>query len=672
MKKLLSFILSITVVFSIFSLYSSTTVNAAVKLSSTKLSIGIGESTYLGFEGAKNNPTWSNSNSNIASIEVSGSYATVKGIKQGTTTITATYYNKKFTCNVTVTPKHVKTSKVYIQQGKLYNIKSTSNTYKNAKIYDTYSNDSTIATGFKTGNIKGVKPGITNVSFYFQSEYMYYTYYIDVIVVPTSTATPTFSQTHNIITATNGYSEISLDGKNFSKTITGLSENKQYKVYYRNVHVGTTAKRQVKSTTVKTNSKIQKTAITNGKYLDYSTSLVSSSTYGMIDNTYYYVKDQNFFSVVVLDKSLHINKYDSNLKYISSKTIALSYPVFGGFYDAPDGNFYVSTGQINDEKTQGKRVSYCVTKFDQNWNALGEATISSDKSGTVSPFRSGTCSMTLVDNTLIMHAARLRYKSSDGLNHQSNFTVAFDTITMNPIYIAEAFPSNHVSHSFQSFVRTDGDNLIFVDHGDAYPRSIYMQTLPKSSFSDLDSTNSSFYSQAPGLDLLEIIGSTGANYTGSNVSGVEVGLNGNIVIGNSVPQNNEISGVTGASYSLMRNIYLSVSDKLGQSSSFKWLTNYNPNGKTNASIPRLVKVNEDKFVIMFVVSTKDNDYKKELASRKLMAITINSSGNILSTKNYSAYFSGNSQPIYFNGKIIWYENNPLNDNTPKSFYTINT
>lgn len=672
MKKLFSFALSITMMFAIFSIYPETTVSAAVKLNQTKVSIGIGEISHIEFYGAKSTPTWSCSNTDVVSMENLGSYVTIKGIKQGTAKVTATYYGKKFTCDVTVTPKHVKTSKVYINQGSVYNIRSTSSTYKNSKISGTYSFSKDIAQGSNSGNIKGVKAGSTKISFYFQSGYTTYTYTIDVVVVPKSITTPTFNQTHSSITAINEFSEISVDGKKFSQTITGLSEDKSYKVYYRNAQAtGRNDKRQIKSTTVSTNSKITKTTVTKGTYPNPATNLIKESTSGIRDSVYYYTKGSNLFSVVYLDQSLHINKYDSKLKFVSSKKVSLPYPIFGGFYAAPDDNFYVATGQTNDEDKQGNRVAYCVTKYDDNWNLLDKGTITSDKSGTISPFSSGTCSMALIGDNLTLHTSRLRYKSAnDGLNHQSNFTATFDTSTMNATFISSAFPFNHVSHSFQSFVRTDGDNAIFVDHGDAYPRSIYMQMLPKFTSPELD-LNNSYYVESSNLDLLQIDGGIGDNYTGTNVSGVEVGLNGNLVVGNSVPHSIGVNSVKGSDSNLSRNIYLSVADKDGKNSEFKWLTKNNPNGKTSASIPRLVKVNEDKFVVMFVTSVIDkNSYTQNFSSRKLIAVTVNSSGDILGQKTYSAHFTGTSQPIYFNGNIIWYENNPLSDGSQKSFYSI--
>jgi hypothetical protein len=81
---------------------SVTTVQAAtkVKLSAEEIKIGEGGYTYLELDNAKSSKVkWSSENKKIASINAEGK---VKGKKQGTTTITATYKGKKYNCEVTV------------------------------------------------------------------------------------------------------------------------------------------------------------------------------------------------------------------------------------------------------------------------------------------------------------------------------------------------------------------------------------------------------------------------------------------------------------------------------------------------------------------------------------------------------------------------------------------
>lgn len=97
MKKILSFMM----VFALsFLLLGSTVAEAAtIKLNKTKVAINEGESYTLKVTGTTKTVKWSTSNKAIATVSTKG---VVKGIKAGSTTITATVSSKKYTCKVTV------------------------------------------------------------------------------------------------------------------------------------------------------------------------------------------------------------------------------------------------------------------------------------------------------------------------------------------------------------------------------------------------------------------------------------------------------------------------------------------------------------------------------------------------------------------------------------------
>src|SRR5690606_9417077 len=99
-------------------------------------------------------------------------------------------------------------------------------------------------------------------------------------------------------------------------------------------------------------------------------------------------------------------------------------------------------------------------------------------------------------------------------HHQSNITFLLDMKTMKVIRNGEEWPDNHVSHSFATYVRKDGDHTIYADHGDAYPRSHILQ-VEQDGMGIIDSVDF-----APPLG-----GKTGDNYTGIYLGGLEVGQN---------------------------------------------------------------------------------------------------------------------------------------------------
>ena len=148
-----------------------------VTLSKTKLELNVGSSQKLTYT-VKNNTssisiTWSSSNKSVATVDKNGN---VKGVKAGTATITATYtYNGtkyKKTCSVTVkqsssteTPPTVTLSKTSLElnvgssQKLTYTVKNNS-----SNVSITWSsNNTSIATVDKSGNVKGVKAGTTTI-----------------------------------------------------------------------------------------------------------------------------------------------------------------------------------------------------------------------------------------------------------------------------------------------------------------------------------------------------------------------------------------------------------------------------------------------------------------------------------------------------------------------------
>jgi len=103
MKKYLSLLLTLALIFSLAG--SAQTVSAAtVKLNKTKASVNAGDTIALKLSGTSKSPKWSTSNKKIATVNSKG---TVKAIKEGNVSITATLNGKKYVCNVTVKEKAI-------------------------------------------------------------------------------------------------------------------------------------------------------------------------------------------------------------------------------------------------------------------------------------------------------------------------------------------------------------------------------------------------------------------------------------------------------------------------------------------------------------------------------------------------------------------------------------
>jgi len=436
--------------------------------------------------------------------------------------------------------------------------------------------------------------------------------------------------------------------------------------------------------------KIEKKAITEGKnnikeYTDYN----NECAYNSPDETFYHVMQNGDILVINRElvpdgndpsnscQRLVINTYSSSFDFKSTMSVKLPFTLWGGVYAAPDGYFYVAVGQENIEQDDDK-VVFSILKFDENFNICGEANVKGKECMTTIPFYGAAPSMAYKNGELVVHASRERYTAGDGLNHQSNITLRIATSDMKVLYVGEEFPYNHVSHSFNQIVRFDGNNLIYLDHGDAYPRSVFMQT-HKDFFANPPENNGRGYYYRSALNELTIIklymeeNGNNYNYTGTSVTGFEIGKYGNVIIGNSVPHDNQINGVKGYKEEYRRNIYVAITDKAGEHTIFRWLTDYDPNGEYWAGAPRLIKMNENRFAVLYqVFRCRKNLNYLDFTPYKSYLTIIDSKGNVISTSSFDEYFAGTTQPVFSDGKIIWistegYENPAKNG---ASFYCV--
>jgi hypothetical protein len=254
------------------------------------------------------------------------------------------------------------------------------------------------------------------------------------------------------------------------------------------------------------------------------------------------------------------------------------------------------------------------------------------------PFDAGSPSMVLQGKTLVVHMSRTMFEHDDGLHHQSNMTFEVDTKTMKVQTFSDADKSApYSSHSFNQFVETSGNDLVFADHGDAFPRGISLGIIK-------DYANGGAYVLQ--TNIFSFVGEIGDNYTGATVTGLKTGSGKALVVGSSVPQGKAIEGITGNSYSFMQNIYLVSNNIDTGKSTIKWLTVNSPKGKVNVTEPRIIKLDEDKFVILYN-TIKSNTYTMQY---KL----VDSNGSVLKSASWpGSRFTAGSQPILVGSKIYW-------------------
>lgn len=369
--------------------------------------------------------------------------------------------------------------------------------------------------------------------------------------------------------------------------------------------------------------------------------------------SYYIDGAGNLHIVGCENQKLYDATCDTNNNITGTTVVNLPLPKWGGFYAAPDGNFYVAVGQANLSEKDDLTVVK-ILKYNRAWNLLGTADIKGSASnsfkGIYIPFDAASLRMTQTGSTLVVHTGREMY-AMDGIHHQSDITFVINTDSME--LVNSRMP--YVSHSFNQFVVNDGSHVYFLDHGDAYSRGLIL-----SSFSAYAQGN---LSKEDSVNIFPFMGETGDNYTGCKVTGFSLQGNTLVTTGKSVPHSHGVNGVTGDDSDFNQNIFLILTDKNNLTSRFIWLTQSSPSGtRVYYTEPKLIPVDENKYVIL---------YSEETLNQSILHyLLMDSSGNVIITKAYkNVTIQTDSQPVLWGKNIVWVAGNYENgsDDSDKGF-----
>lgn len=336
------------------------------------------------------------------------------------------------------------------------------------------------------------------------------------------------------------------------------------------------------------------------------------------------------------DGPYQVEYFDADYRSLRGVQVPRELPLFGGFY-ATENGYYILSGQENPDESASVEC-YRITKYDPDWNRLDSVGLYD--CNTTIPFRAGSARMAHSGNTLLIRTCHEMYMTSDGLNHQANISMQVDTETMQ---ITDSFAGGYVSHSFNQFIKIDGDRVAAVDHGDAFPRCIVLE--------DFSMTDGKIdWGSYRRMNLQSFVGNIGENYTGASVGGLEISDSAYLVAYNSVPQDEQFRDYK------TRNIYVSAMDKASEEVTIRQITDY-AEGEFTASTPHLVKISGDSFLLLW--SQYGNVYYTEL----------NGSGEPVSdTYCMQGAFLSDCKPIVFGGKVVWY----TRKNSVITFYDIDT
>ena len=330
---------------------------------------------------------------------------------------------------------------------------------------------------------------------------------------------------------------------------------------------------------------------------------------------------------------LLVEYYSSDFEPLSTKLIDNELPVFGAFYDSGN-NYYVLSGQENPKQNDSLEV-FRITKYDKNWNKIKSCGLYG--ANTTVPFDAGSARMTHSGDHLLVRTCHEMYKSSDGNNHQANVTIEVDMPSMT---ITDSYTGimnvdyGYVSHSFNQFIKTDGNHIVALDHGDAHPRSAVL--VKYNSDFTTGKFFPSYFEQVSNIDVVTYPEYTAGhyNYTGAAIGGFDVSSSSYIVAQSTVDLDYINTSKT-------RNVYVSAVSKDLSTNKLNKITSY-AEGTDSASAPQLVKINNNSFLLLW---SRD---------KKVSCVKLNADGAVNGSIHTFEGSLSDCQPVIKNGRAVWY------------------
>ena len=229
------------------------------------------------------------------------------------------------------------------------------------------------------------------------------------------------------------------------------------------------------------------------------------------------------------------------------------------------------------------------------------------------------------------------YKSSDGNNHQANVTIEVDMPSMT---ITDSYTGvmnvdyGYVSHSFNQFIKTDGNHIVALDHGDAHPRSAVL--VKYNSDFTTGKFFPSYFEQVSNIDVVTYPEYTSGhyNYTGAAIGGFDVSSSSYIVAQSTVDLDYINTSKT-------RNVYVSAVSKDLSTNKLNKITSY-AEGTDSASAPQLVKINNNSFLLLWSRDTK------------VSCVKLNADGTVNGSIHTFEGSLSDCQPVIKNGRAVWY------------------
>ena len=342
------------------------------------------------------------------------------------------------------------------------------------------------------------------------------------------------------------------------------------------------------------------------------------------------------YDLVILDsEAVVVYRLDAALAPLRTLTIPMELKRVVGVHQNDAGDYFLVFAQTNASEAAHTEVLRLV-RYDSAWQRQTATSVTAASIITRDPVHAGSLQMADDGTHLTLHTARERFAAADGINHQSNLTLTFDMASMSLLYSSDPFPTNHVSHSFNQHLLYDGDRLVTLDHGDAYPRSLVLHT------TDYKLGNLRSY------PMTAIPGNVGANYTGVTQGGLAMTESHYVAAYNTIDQRQHNQ------QSFERNAVLAFLPRSNPQSGFTYrsLTEFPTGSGKTASAPQLVPLPEGRVAVLWEIYQRgSNSWNNNYVETQY--VVLSGAGELLgSVQSCNLRISARYPITYLNGKLL--------------------
>jgi hypothetical protein len=332
---------------------------------------------------------------------------------------------------------------------------------------------------------------------------------------------------------------------------------------------------------------------------------------------------------------LRLSAWDpAKSRQLWKRSLVLAPLKVGAVLPASDGFVYVLVGRDNPTESTTDSVIE-LRKYTQDLKLVGTAAVSGgfDGNGIFSSFEATASSIAQSGGTVIVHTARLIFHipGDSAPHHQVNLSFAVDTgpMTARPVI------GPYASHSFRQFVRIRGADVLFADHGDAFPRGIQVGFLA----GGLAAPANGVFARPVNSIAKVFPGDIGDNDTGATLNGFEVGTTHALTTG--------LVRLPNVADTATRNVFLTSTDLAAGTSTERAVTrSFAPaDAKSAIGQPQLVPVGGGRFAVIFAVGTG--------AMSAVRYELVDQTGAAQASRTWKQPFVPLGQPITIGKRVFW-------------------